>query len=230
MARVLTLVVLLAGAAVAPGADGPAVTLHGGKMASLKITTTNGGANVTLELTIGKDTPLQVLSKDAAPMRAIAEGSDKRFKDYQQRVKKLQKAVEDAANAGDEKLVKELTDRLTQEADDLLFVPAVVAGALTYKDKSWQLVGTIRALEPDKRDKGVKRGSWTVQGELVGGAFEVGEIKSSQGIRAGGLTIVLTGPAAKDTPKGQVRATGALTLTEAGEAVLEATAVEPVKK
>ena len=92
------------------------------------------------------------------------------------------------------------------------------------------MVGNLRALEPNGKDKGVKPGSCTVQGEATKGEYKVGDVKSSLAVRAGDLTVILTGAAAKEAAKGTVRATGTLTLTNSGEAILEATKVEAVKK
>jgi hypothetical protein len=233
MTRVLTLLpalALLAPAAVAADPPAPAVILYGGKLSSLKIGAVNGEANVSLELTVGKDTPLEAVSKDMKAALALTDAIDKNAKESEKRSKELAKQVEEAAKAGDLKKVKELNEALLKEGDNVLFVPAVVSGALTYKDKRWQLVGGLRALEPDGKDKGIKPGACTVQGEATKGEYKVGDVKSSLAVRAGDLTVVLTGPAAKEAAKGRIRATGTLTLTRTGEAILEATKVEAVRK
>jgi hypothetical protein len=230
MARVLTLLAILASfASAAAAADAPAVTLYGGKMTGINVDTTFGKSKVTLDLTVG-DAELHVSSKDAAFGVTLARDYQKRNKDYQKLARDLKKRFDEAVKKGDEKKAQEIADQLTKEGEEVLSVPAVSAGTLTYKDKQWQLVGSIRALDPEKVDKGVERGSCAVQGEVVKGEFTVGDVISSLAIRAGSVTVVLTGDAVKDTLKGQVRAVGTLTLTEAGGAVLEAKSVEAVKK
>jgi len=225
----LAVLALLTPAAVA--ADAPAVTLYGGKLKFLKSNTVNRETIVSMKLTIDKDVALEVVGKDPGGFaKAYALGSEERAKDYEKRTKDLQAQIKTAVTKGDDKKVEELTETLQKEAEDFLFVPVVAMGKLTYKDSQWQLTGSVRTLEPEKKDKDVKRGSCVVQGELVKGKFTAGEFTSPLAVKAGGLTIVLTEVDAKDPPKGVVRATGTLNLFDEGEAMLEVTKIEAVKK
>src|SRR5262249_46880395 len=135
-----------------------------------------------------------------------------------------------AARKGDDKLAQELKDQLLKAAYDAVYAPAVAAGTLSFKDGAWQLVGSLRLLDPEKKDKGVARGSCVIEGEMMKGEFTAGDVTSKLAVRAGGLIVLLRDVEAKDAMKGKVRATGRLILTEDGNAILDVTAVEAVKK
>ena len=208
----------------------------------------NGDTTLTLELVLDKSTSVSVITKDAdtlKPFLAAAEKNgkerEKRSKESQKRIEEVDKQLLEAVEKNDEKKVKELSAERKKLSDENLKEvratveaiqrePAVAEGTLTYKDKQWRLVGTMRPFDPDAKDKGGKLGTCTIQGEVVSGEFKDGEVKSSLAIRAGDLTIVLTGPAAKESIKGGVRATGTLRLGKSGDAVLEATKIEALKK
>jgi hypothetical protein len=252
MTRVFTVLSVLAGTTFLPSAvgraDPPAFTLTGNKTISIQIVSINGDTTVTLELVLDKSAGVSVITKDADVLKPFEAAAEKAQKEREKRSKELQKHIEEideqlkeAIDKKDEKKIKEwtaesakATAEFIKDAQATIEVfqsqPAVAEGILAYKDKRWQLVGTMRPFDPDAKDKGGKLGICSVQGEVVTGEFKAGEVKSSVALRAGDLTIVLTGPAAKEAMKGRVRATGALRLGKAGDAVLEATKIETAPK
>jgi hypothetical protein len=232
MTRVLPFLAVLAGTTLlAPAARAdPSVTLFGLRATTLKKDTVNGQGKVTLTLILDRDTKVEAVTRDVAAATALTAGSDKRQKAYDKRSKEVLKEIDSAAKAGNEKKAEELKDELTRMAQSIQIVPAVVQGTLAFKDDRWRLTGGARPFAPDGKDKGVAEGTCVVEGEAVKGAFTAGEFKSSLGVRVGKLTVVMTGPPAKEAFKGAVRATGTLRLTEPGGAVLEADTIEAVKK
>jgi hypothetical protein len=236
MNRVLSSLAVLAGtillmpAAHAADPSTPAVTLSGLKTINLSSAMINGDTTVTLDLLLGKDTTLRIVSKDPALYKALTDGADKRVAEFVKRSQEIQKLIDEAKKNNDTKKVQELKDQKTAEGQGILLAPVVVEGVLTYKDKKWHLAGSVRPFDAAGKDKGVKAGTCTLRGEAVSGEFKAGDVKSLLAVRAGDLSVVLTGPAAKESVKGLVRATGTLRLGKSGEAVLEATKVDPVKR
>jgi hypothetical protein len=236
MKRVFTSLAILAGTIwLAPApvhADGvtPMVTLTGNKTGFLIKRSINGNTTIALELALDKDTTVLCVLTDPALLKVFEEEAAKRSKEFEKRSQEINKQLDEALKKNDLKKADELTDELIKNTDEFTRTPAVAEGTLTFQDKRWRLAGTLRPFDPKGKDKGVKFGTCTVQGEAVSGEFKAGKVKSALAVRAGDLTVVLTGPAVKDAVKGGVRARGTLHLGRSGEAVLEATQLAPVKK
>jgi hypothetical protein len=232
MTRTLPFLTVLAGTTLfAPAARAePSITLYGLRATTIKTETVNGEGKVTLTLILDRDTKLEAVTRDVAVAKALTDGSDKRQKEYDKRSKEILKEIDDARKANNEKKAEDLKDELIRKAQTILILPAVVQGTPTFKDNRWRLTGSARPYAPDGKDKGVAEGTCVVEGEAVKGNFTAGEFTSKLAVRIGKLNVLMTGPPAKEGFKGNVRATGTLRLTDLGEAVLEADAIEAVKK
>ena len=181
----------------------------------------NGDTTLTLELALDKSTSVAVITKDADTLKPFEAAAEKNRKEREKRGKELQKRIEEvdkqlleAAEKNDVKKVKELTAERKKLSDEnlrevratvegILREPAVAEGTLTYKDKQWRLVGALRPFDPDAKDKGGKLGTCSIQGEVVSGEFKASEVKSSLAIRAGDLTVVLTGAGGEGVREGR---------------------------
>jgi hypothetical protein len=232
MTRLIPLLAALAGTTLfAPAARAePSITLYGLRASKINTETVNGEGKVTITLILDRDTKLEAVTKDVAASKALTDGAEKRQKEYDKRSKEILKQIDEARKAANEKKAEELMDELTKMAQTIYILPSVVQGTLTFKNDHWRLTGGARLYAPDGKDKGVAEGTCVVEGDAVKGKFEAGEFKSSLAVRVGKLNVIMTGPPAKEAFKGTVRATGTLRLLEMGEAVLEADAIEAVKK
>jgi hypothetical protein len=232
MTRVLPFLAVLAGTIlVAPAAGAePSITLYGLRASKIHTDTVNGEGKVTITLILDRDTKFEAVTKDVAASKALTDGAEKRQKEYDKRSKEILKQIDEARKAANEKKAEDLMDELTRMAQTIYILPSVVQGTPTFKDNRWRLTGGARLYAPDGKDKGVAEGTCVVEGEAVKGKFTAGEFTSTLAVRVGKLNVIMTGPPAKEAFKGAVRATGTLRLMETGEAVLEADAIEAVKK